>query len=74
MNKNVNIINMIKQELDYINVKRFDYSLKKLTERYPDGAPIHVIANALNMSEDECNQMYADVVQKIKNKMGVPNE
>lgn len=51
---------------DFIAVKRFDYSLKKLMERYPEGAPPKVIAQALMMTEDEVEELEQAVITKIR--------
>jgi len=60
----------ILNEPDYINLKRFDYSLAKLMERYPDGAPDKVIASALMMTEVDVDELYEDVVQKLRALIG----
>lgn len=59
----------IENDPDFINIKRFDYSLERLLERYPEGAPMKVICQALNMSEKEVEDLYANVVEKLKAKL-----
>lgn len=51
---------------DFILIRRFDYSLKKLVERYPDGAPDRIIAQALGIEEHEVQEIYRGVVLKLK--------
>lgn len=51
---------------DFILIRRFDYSLKKLVERYPDGAPDRIIAQALGIEEHEVQEIYRGIVLKLK--------
>lgn len=60
---------MIETLPDYVNIKRFDYSLEKLLDRYPNGAPDRVIAQALEMSEDEVKQLYEQALEKLKKEL-----
>jgi len=52
----------------FINIKRFDYSIENLIDRYPDGAPLRLIAQALNMTEEEVQETYNNVLVKLKTK------
>lgn len=61
----------IETERDFIAIARFDFSLAKLEERYPDGAPKKVIASALRMSEDEVEAAYQAAVLKLRAAMKV---
>lgn len=63
------IKDLIDLDPDFIAIKRFDFSLKKALERYPDGAPDKVIAQALNMSEEELKVLYESVLEKLRKKM-----
>lgn len=56
---------------DWIHSKRFDFSIKKLLERYPDGAPSKVIAQALMMTEDELQELEASIIIKIREQLNV---
>lgn len=56
---------------DFVNSKRYDHSLQKLEERYPDGAPNKVIANVLMIEEEEVEPEFEKVVVKLRDKMGV---
>lgn len=52
---------------DFIALKRFDYSLKTLLARYPDGVPSNrVIAQALLITEEELAEVYEDIVKKLR--------
>jgi hypothetical protein len=57
---------MLAEDPDYILVKRFNYSLVKLLERYPDGAPPNVVAAALGMTEDEVEKRYQAIVKSLR--------
>lgn len=61
----------VHEEPDFVHSKRYDYSLAKLEERYPDGAPDNVIANALMIEEEEVEPEFDKVVVKLREKMGV---
>ena len=62
---------MIDTDPDYIASKRFDYSLAKLLERYPDGCPDRVIAAVLLIEEHEVEQCYNRIVEKLRRMMKV---
>lgn len=62
---------MIDTDPDYIASKRFDYSLGKLLERYPDGCPDRVIAAVLLIEEREVEQYYTRIVEKLRRMMKV---
>lgn len=65
--KNVRIL----QEPDFVAISRYDYSLKKLLERYPDESPDKVIALALMLEEEQVEIEYQLVVAKMRALMGV---
>lgn len=62
---------MLHEDPDFIALKRYDYSLKKLMERYPDGCPDRVIASALMITEDDVENMHQEIVLKLRAAMGV---
>jgi hypothetical protein len=57
---------MILEDPDYISLKRFDFSITNLLKRYPEGAPNHVGAQSLLLSEEEFETEYTKVVEKLK--------
>jgi hypothetical protein len=59
----------IENDPDFINLKRFDFSLKKMCEKYPNGAPDRVISQALGCSETEINQCYQQALAKLKSQI-----
>ena len=64
----------IETDPDFIYCKRFDNSLEKCIERYPDGAPDKVIAQSLMMTEEEVKDVTEATVEKLRKIMKVENE
>lgn len=64
----------LETEPDFIALKRFDFSLKELEKRYPDGCPDHIIAAALNLTEEEVQTHHNRIVQELRAKMGVKDD
>lgn len=62
---------LVEQDPDFVAVKRYGYSLAALRDRYPDGAPDHIIAQALVMTEDEVGERKLAVIQKIRAALGI---
>ena len=54
---------------DFILMKRFQYSLAKLIERFPEGADDSIIAQALGISPSEVEPLYQSVILKLREKM-----
>lgn len=61
----------VKDDEDFVFSKRHEYSLLKLEERYPDGVPDNVIATVLMIPEDQVENEYDKVVEKMRGLMGV---
>jgi len=61
----------VNEDPDFVHTKRYEYSLALLEERYPDGAPDNIIANALMIEEEEVEVEYDRVVEKMRDLMGV---
>ena len=61
----------VHRDPEFVFSKRYDYSIAKLEERYPDGCPDNVIANALMIKEDQVEGAYDQVVEKMRQLMGV---
>jgi len=62
---------LIRKDKDFIYSKRFDFSLKKLLERYPEGAPTKLIAQVLLMEESEVEELVEESITLIRKKMKV---
>lgn len=56
---------------DFILLKKFNYSLAKMVERYPDGAPDNIIASAIGVEEEEVEGIYNGIIDKIKKYLKV---
>ena len=61
---------MLYEDPDFIALKRYDYSLTKLMERYPDGCPDRIIASALMITEDDVEALHQEIVRKLRKAMG----
>lgn len=62
---------MLQNDPDFILLKRFGMSLRQCEERYPDGAPNHIVAGALGLPEDRVQDIYDSIVKKLRKIMGV---
>lgn len=61
----------VADELDFVYLKRFDFSLANLVERHPTGVPDRIIAAALMVTEDDVRDMYEEIVLKLRRTMKV---
>jgi hypothetical protein len=64
----------VDQDPDFINLKRFGYSLEKLLERYPEdkhpeGCPRRIVAAALDMTEAEVAKLEEAIIVKLRRAM-----
>jgi hypothetical protein len=62
---------LITEDEDFIYSKRFDFSLDKMLERYPDGAPAKLIAQSLLITEEEVEKIVQDAIVVLREKMKV---
>jgi hypothetical protein len=62
---------MLNEDPDFIAIKRYKHSLSALEKRYPEGIPNHIVALALDLTEEEVEQRYQNIVLAIRAKMGV---
>lgn len=58
-------------EPDYVFLKRFDFSLAKLVEKYPEGVPDRVIAQGLLLTEEDVREIYEHIVLKLRRTMRI---
>jgi hypothetical protein len=63
--------NKLQTDADYIVLKRYDYSLTKLLERYPQGCPDHIIADGLGLTESQLDILYQQIVISLQDYIGV---
>jgi hypothetical protein len=66
------VLALINNDPDFIHVKRFDFSMAKLLERFPDGAPDRTIAQALMITPDDVQRIYDDIVERLKVALADP--
>ena len=59
----------IENDPDYVHIKRFNYSLKRLLERYPDGVPERIMCQALQLTPEEMELLYKSILEKLKASM-----
>lgn len=65
------IAQLLEEDEDYVALPRYGHSLTAVIARYPDGAPLHVVARALQMTEDEAEELEQAVVAKMRLLMRV---
>jgi DNA-binding NarL/FixJ family response regulator len=65
---------LISDDEDFVYLKRFDYSLLNVLERYSDGCPDRIIAQALCMTEEAVNEMYDSIILRLRAFMGVSDD
>jgi hypothetical protein len=56
---------------EYILLKRYGNSLKKLSERYPEGCPEHVRAQAFGLTEEQLKEEDRRIIACLADRMGV---
>ncbi len=58
---------------DFVAIKRFDYSIKKMKEKYPESAPKRLIAVALKLTEPELEDLITETLAELKQLIEGPN-
>jgi|WetSurMetagenome_2_1015567.scaffolds.fasta_scaffold1018889_2 hypothetical protein len=61
----------ILHEEDFVAIKRYNNSLTKLLERYPNGCPEHIVAQALEITDKEVEENYQRIIACIRSNIGV---
>jgi hypothetical protein len=67
----VEINNMVSDQADFILLRRYNYSLQKLVDKYPDGCPDHIIATALGVDEAAVKERFSKIVACLRDRIGV---
>jgi hypothetical protein len=62
---------MLEANADFVAIKRYGNSLIKLEERYPDGCPDHIIAQALLITEEQVEARYQKIIACLRADIGV---
>lgn len=60
------IWNLLTTDPDFICLPRYGGSLKRLLERYPDGVPDHIAAEALNTTVVDYQRVVATAIEKLR--------
>lgn len=61
----------IRSDPDFVALKRYNYSVERVLERFPDGAPVKLIAQGLMMTEPEVEELLQSVVLKLRTALKV---
>lgn len=67
-------IKKINEDPNWVNAKRYNYDLKTMISRFPEGCPDRVIANVLGLSDEELQSKYLEALVKLRKSMGVVDE
>jgi len=59
---------------DFVNLKRYGYSVSKVLDRFPEGAPTKLIAQGLMLSEEQVEELLASVILKLRTALKVEVE
>lgn len=62
---------MIENDPDFIFSKKFDFSLDKMLERYPDGISNKMIARSLLLTEQDVSEILESIIQKFRNQLKI---
>lgn len=65
------IINRIETDDDFVNLKRYNYSIEEAIDRNPDGLSFKMIAQGLGMSEEDAVKAYESAVKRLQKALGV---
>ena len=61
----------IAEDPDFVNLKRYGYSLAAVLEAFPNGCPDKLIAQALLVTEDDVPAMEDVITTKLRRSMKV---
>lgn len=61
---------LVDSDPDFVNNRRYGYSMKKLLEAHPEGLTNRLIAQALGITEAELASTYEEIVRKLRIAMG----
>lgn len=56
---------------DFVNSKRFEFSILKVEQKFPDGCPDHMVADLLDMTPEELEGEWDVIVRTLRGRMGV---
>ena len=61
----------ILEDPNFVAIKRYGNDLSALIKRYPEGCPIHIIAQALEITEEEVEIRYQQIISCLRTLIGV---
>lgn len=73
MNKN-ETLEKIQNEEDYINLPKYNNSLKMLLNEHPTGVSDSIICKALGLSQTELDEMLNSAIIRFKESVGVKHD
>jgi hypothetical protein len=56
----------IREDPDFVNLPRFNFSAKAVAEKFPDGAPHRLIAQAFGLREEQVAEEYDRIVAALR--------
>ena len=62
---------LLKAVPDYVSIKRYGNSILALEKRYPNGCPTHIIAKALDTTEEDVEKRYQEIISLLRTSFGV---
>ena len=65
------VTKMLEELPDFIAIKRYNNSLAELEKRYPENIPNHIVALALNLTEEQVEERYQQIVACLRQDIGV---
>lgn len=71
MKNSEKIKELIETDPDFIAIKRYGYSLERLEKRFPEGCENRIIANALQITEEEVDDLYNKSILTIREKLKI---
>ncbi len=64
---------LIDEDPDFVNLKRYGYSLKAVLKAFPDGCPEKLIVQGLLIADD-IESIEAGIIAKLRIAMGVDSQ
>lgn len=64
-------VDYLENDPNWVYSKRHEFSLEKLKQKYPDGAPDKVICSVLQLTPEELEEVWEDIIKKLRGIMKV---
>lgn len=59
----------IESELDFVNLKKYGFSLAQVLDAHPNGCSVSLRARALGMTEEAIEELYDRIILKLRGSM-----